>query len=114
MILTCIDNWIQLDNSWVDFDQYDIIEFKHVFIVNPGQMQVNQEEPKFGMSCWETFRKMKNRIAYQLTLQADEISLLWKETELEDEDCPDDIGMEVANVKLETLEIHINARGIEN
>jgi hypothetical protein len=109
MILLTVDDWIPLDQ----FDVYEIIAFKFVLVVSPGEEKPNVDDALFGMSYWEPFKRMKAGIAYYCGVDKDDICVYWNSNALLDEDTPEFVGMEDSIFEEEELEIHFAAKKIE-
>lgn len=103
MILLCIDHWADVDDAVHGFE-YSMVEFNHVLVVSPGENYPNQDDACFGMSHWESFKRLKGGI---------DLSLFWEGNQLNDEDNPDTVGMEMVFLHDEFLEIHIRSKQIE-
>ena len=112
MILLCIDHWADVDDGVPGFE-YSMVEFNHVLVVSPGENYPNQDDACFGMCHWESFKRLKGGIAYHLSVDVDDLSLFWEGNQLNDEDNPDTVGMEMVFLHDEFLEIHIRSKQIE-
>ena len=110
MILLCIDHWVNLHEAF----QEEIIEFIHKLFLRPGASPSNLDDCCFGMSCFEPFKQLRSGLAYHFNVNESKISLFWEDYELQDEETPEDIGMEIGIVKREELHIHIDGYDIEN
>ena len=110
MILLCVDHWVNLDEEF----QVELVEFIHKLFLRPGALPSNLDDSCFGMSCFEPFKRLKSGLAYHFNVNESKISLFWENNELQDEETPEDIGMEIGIVKREELHIHIDGYEIEN
>ena len=109
MILLCVDDWVNLDETL----QEELVEFIHKLSVRPGASPSNLDDACFGMSCFETFMRLKTGLAYHFNVNESNISLFWEDYQLQDEDTPEDIGMKLGIEKCEELFIHIDGYDIE-
>ena len=109
MILLTVDDWIPLDG----FSYYEIVTFKFILVVSPGETPPNMDDALFGMSEWEPFGRLRAGIGDYCGLDIADICLFWDSNNLLDEDTPDVVGMEASLEEKEELEIHIVSNNIE-
>ena len=110
MILCSINDWVELEGG----EEYDLVEFEVKIVRSSFNGNfTNEDEALFGMSCDESFWRLKGGIAWLFGIDTNAISLFWENCELRDEDTPNTVGMQTVIENRELLEIHIVSENIE-